>query len=225
MRLVAIDTSTALCSIALLENGAIVSEVNERASNAHGESLLPLIDAIFKRVGWRPSDVNRWAIGIGPGSFTGVRIGVATVKGIAIATGAEVVGVTSLDAMEDGIAESSDDVVVPMLEAMRGEVFVQASRNGTRIMPAAHVKIEDAAGWIRSLGSDRVVLVGNGARADLAEIACVKRIASEPPNDVPQASKIARIALLRTKPDDVDTIEPFYVRAPDITIPKPRDIQ
>src|SRR5688500_14189794 len=130
MKTCSVDTSTALGSVALFEEGKLVVEDARRVSNAHGESLLPMMAAAFTTAGWAARDVGRWCVGIGPGSFTGVRIAVATVKGIVLATKAEIVGVGSLEALaelarEEGGLEDTVGVVAAVA-AIRGEVYVQA---------------------------------------------------------------------------------------------------
>jgi tRNA threonylcarbamoyladenosine biosynthesis protein TsaB len=225
-RLAAIDTSSELGTVALFERGELVAEDSRRVSNAHGESLMPMVDALFARIGWRPADVERGGVGIGPGSFTGVRIGVATVKGIALVTGAEVVGVTSLDALADGIAEPGV-LVTSVLSAMKGEVFVQVVRDGETVLPPTCWKIAVAAERLASVASGagasaRVLLVGEGANLlALASLPASTRVRAEPPHDLPHASAVGRIAMGRPV-DDPDTLEPLYVRAPDITAPRPR---
>lgn len=213
----AIDTSTALGSIALFEGDALVVEEARRVSNAHGESLMPMVDEVFRRVGWTPRDVARWAVGVGPGSFTGVRIAVATVKGIAIATGAEIVGVTSLDALAHGVELSEGDVVVSVIDALKGEVFLQARDARGVVLAPTHEKIDRVAERLATIACDRMHLSGE-ASSMLSVDRLPKGVVvhAAPPCDLPRASSIARIARDRSP----GPVEPVYVRPPDITMPK-----
>jgi tRNA threonylcarbamoyladenosine biosynthesis protein TsaB len=223
MRLAAIDSSTALGSVALFEDGRLVAEDCLRVSNAHGESLLPMVSALFARVGWDPGDVGRWGVGIGPGSFTGIRVSVATAKGIAIATGAELVGVTSLDAVTYGLA--GNDLVVGLVPAGKGEIFVQATRGASIVIGPAHMRAEEIAARIAALEPRGVVVAAGVAAAEVDWSALGARVSLsvEPPHDVPRASSVGRIAMTGS-PDDLATLEPFYVKPPEITGPMARGL-
>jgi tRNA threonylcarbamoyladenosine biosynthesis protein TsaB len=225
MRLAAIDTSTELGSVALFEDGDLVAEDAARVSNAHGESLLPMMSALFERVSWRARDIARWGVGVGPGSFTGVRIALATAKGIAIATGAEIVGVTSLDALGFGL---DAQFIVSVVGAGKGEVFLQARRGDHLVLAPSHVSFAGAAALLATavheqpnVGSKNpIVIAGEAARAiDWSALRSAPSFAVQSPHDVPRATTIGRMALRRV-PDDVDTLEPVYVRPPEITVPK-----
>jgi tRNA threonylcarbamoyladenosine biosynthesis protein TsaB len=219
VRLAAIDTSTALGSVALFEDGVLVAEESRRVSNAHGESLMPMVSALFDRVGWRAADVARWGVGVGPGSFTGVRIAVATAKGIALATGAELVGVTSLDAIAHGLG-GGGELVVSTVSAGKGELYVQARRAGTVVLAPTHLPIARVA--VAIAGSGSVVVVGEAARAvDWSPLGPGVVFQPDPPHDLPHASAVGRIAVARPA-EDADALEPFYVRPPEITMPKAR---
>lgn len=227
MRLAAIDTSTALGSVALFEDGVLVAEESQRVSNAHGESLMPMVSALFDRVGWRAADVARWGVGIGPGSFTGVRIAVATTKGIALATGAELVGVTSLDAVAEGLG-GAGELVVSTVFAGKGELYVQARRGPTVVLAPKHLPIDRVAVAVAEAGSGSgsgsqvVVVVGEVAKAvDWSILGSHVVLQLDAPHDLPRASAVGRIAASRAA-EDADALEPSYVRPPEITMPKAR---
>jgi tRNA threonylcarbamoyladenosine biosynthesis protein TsaB len=216
-----VDTSSALGSVALFEDGRLVAEDGRRVSNAHGESLLPMVSALFERVGWSPADIARWGVGVGPGSFTGVRIGVATVKGIVLATGAEIVGVTSLDAVAYGL--DTDDVLVSLVPAGKRELFVQARRGDRVLIEPSHLLVTAIATRLAELDSEaRLVIVGEAAlEVDWAPLGARVSIRVEPPHDLPHATAVGQIASARAA-EDADAIEPLYVRPPEITMPKAR---
>jgi tRNA threonylcarbamoyladenosine biosynthesis protein TsaB len=218
VRLAAIDTSTALGSVALFDGDALVAEDSRRVSNAHGESLLPMVDALFAHVGWRPGDVARWAVGIGPGSFTGTRIGLATAKGIALATGAELVGITSLDAIAHGLA-AEDAAVASVLDAGKGEVFLQVRLGARLLLAPTHVHAEDAVSRVDEVSRGRPLVVAGEASTRLDWSSLPVRVAADPPHDLPRAPTVGRIALERPA-DDADALEPLYVRPPEITMPR-----
>jgi tRNA threonylcarbamoyl adenosine modification protein YeaZ len=202
MRICALATSTPLATVAVVEGGRVLGAVERVLDRAHGEGLVPLMHELFTSVGVRPRDIQRWAVGVGPGSFTGTRIAVATVKGIVLATGAEVVGVTSLEAM---LATAGDVAVV---DAIRGEVYVQ--RKGGE--PAC-VRPEDFPTWLGDAGP--VALVGEAAK----KLSCVGCTHLDEPK-LPHATGVFLVARRRSAMP-IDALEPTYVRAPEITYPKP----
>jgi tRNA threonylcarbamoyladenosine biosynthesis protein TsaB len=232
MRLAAIETSTALGSIALFEAGELVAEDERRVSNAHGESLLPMMDALFARAGWKPVDIARWAVGIGPGSFTGTRIALATARGIALATGAELVGVSSLDTiaagLDDGRSPASPEpgrnverLVVSVVAAGKGEVFVQARRGAEVVLAPTHMKVEEVSKAVEALADGAEVFVAGEAARDANMTWAHATLLVDPPHDLPRASRVGLLALTR-RADVADELEPLYVRPPEITMPKPR---
>jgi tRNA threonylcarbamoyladenosine biosynthesis protein TsaB len=124
MLVLGIDTSTLTASVALARDGVVVA-ANDVETRAHGDVLLTAIDALVRAAGLAPADLGAVAVGAGPGSFTGLRIGMATAKGIAFAAGVPLYVVSSLAALaqDAGASAEGDPLLVPVLDARRGEVY------------------------------------------------------------------------------------------------------
>lgn len=208
----ALDTSTPLASVALWREGVLVGEQERAFDRAHGEGLVPLLDELFAASGVSPRDIGRWAVGVGPGSFTGARIGVATVKGIALATGAEVVGVSAFDAIVHGVAKREGERIVAVLDAMKGELFVRVEGESPFFAAPAV-----AAERVREsfAPSETPLLVG--ALAHLMPLEA--RTVVVTPHDIPHARVIAEVGASRA-PVTLALLEPEYVRPAEVTKPK-----
>jgi tRNA threonylcarbamoyladenosine biosynthesis protein TsaB len=127
MRVLAVDTSTMAGGVALLEAGRVVGESVLDVRTTHSERLMVAIDRVFGDAGWDVHRLEGLAVAVGPGSFTGLRIGLAAVKGLALALGCPVAAVPTLDAMAAALPWASLPVC-PVLDARKGEVYTSLYR-------------------------------------------------------------------------------------------------
>lgn len=151
MRILAIETATAACTVAVTRGDEVLSELTLQVPRAHSTWLMPLVDQAVRASGVARQDLDLIAAGTGPGSFTGLRIGLSTAKALAFALGKPVVGVPTLKALAYGTGAQMG-IVVPMLDARRGEVYTGIYVAGTRdpatwgeILPPAHMPVEHLA--------------------------------------------------------------------------------
>ncbi|MGH2973078.1 MAG: tRNA (adenosine(37)-N6)-threonylcarbamoyltransferase complex dimerization subunit type 1 TsaB [Gaiellaceae bacterium] len=188
----AFDTATEVATSALVDDGEVLGE---RTSIAR--TLLEDVDALLRQGGAHPRDLGALAVGIGPGSFTGVRIGLAAARGLALALDLRGAGVSTLDAIAAGAPGA-----VPVIDARRREVFTLVDGDPAVLAPA-DLMVEPGT-----------VYVGDGARRYRAELE--SRGAVVPPDDDERHLPRARFHVaLAGELVLVDEIEPLYLRVPD----------
>ncbi|HXH82846.1 MAG TPA: tRNA (adenosine(37)-N6)-threonylcarbamoyltransferase complex dimerization subunit type 1 TsaB, partial [Candidatus Tectomicrobia bacterium] len=163
MRVLAVETSTLAGGVALLEDDRLVAEYLLDVRRTHSERLLAAVDRVLADAGWSARDIDGLAVAVGPGSFTGLRIAVSTVKGLALALGIPAVAaVPSLDAMAAALPWASLPVC-PVIDARKGEVYASLYRWDGAAMERLwdHVALAPEA-LARRLASP-TILVGDGA--------------------------------------------------------------
>ncbi len=217
--ILAIDTALAAASACLLVPGETRPFAAETLLMRHGqaEALFPLLDRVVSRTGGGFGDVTRVAVTIGPGSFTGIRIGVAAARAIGLARKIPVVGVSTLSALAaPAIAARVRPPIIAAVDARHGNVYVQSfGASGETLFGPALLPAADAA---RALGGGPLRLAGSGGRL-IAAAAASLGIATEVENDalVPDIAFVARLGALA----DVGRAlpRPLYLKAPDATPP------
>jgi len=223
--LLCLDTSTPTARVAILDRDGQVRFSAEVTADRHAGHLMPLCAEALRAAGVAAADLAGIACGGGPGSFTGLRVGLAAAKGLAMATGVALHVVSSLDALAlDMLAVSRGVTAVPCLDAGKGEVYVAAyTVDSTRLVrevaASARLRPEDVAGWAAALAGP-TQLAGNGAARHAERLAGLTLV------DVagPTAVSVGRLALLqraRGESADLASAVPFYGRPPDITKKKP----
>lgn len=207
MIVLAIDTAGVDCSAALFDSaeGKLLSAVTETIGKGHAERLMAVIDQALAAANLPLERVERIAVVIGPGSFTGIRVGVAAARGLALALGIGSVGVTTLEVLARSyLADHPEKRVVAAMDAKRSEIYAQAfSGDGAALDQPAALSAENVAELARSFsavvigsGAAASAGTGEGAGSDRFDIATVARIGAE-------------------KPLDISRPKPLYLRGPD----------
>lgn len=122
MKILALDSSAAVASVALCEDDSLISEFSLCDQNKHSETLLPMLESMLKLAGIELSDIDLFAVTNGPGSFTGIRIGISLIKGLAFGSGKPCIGVPTLEALAYNLS-GEDGLICPVMDARRGQVY------------------------------------------------------------------------------------------------------
>jgi tRNA threonylcarbamoyladenosine biosynthesis protein TsaB len=164
MIIIAVDTSTFAGSVALLENTKLMAEVNIDSSSTHSERLLPSLDFMLKVNGMNIQDVDGFALALGPGSFTGIRIGLSTIKSFSYSSGKPVAGVSTLKALAWKLRHPQKRVLCPVLDAKKGEIFAALFESeGGRLQEVVPEGAYTPDSFFSLLPSHRIIFfIGNG---------------------------------------------------------------
>ena len=220
MLILAIDTALDACAAGVLDSdaGKLIAQESLPMKRGHAEALMPLIARVMNQSGLPFSAFDRIAVTTGPGSFTGLRVGLSAARGIALAAGKPVVGVTTLTAYAAPVvSQNGEQPVISAIDARHDQLYFQVvSGNGSALIRPSIAPIEEALEASR-FGAPH--LVGNAANI-LAE----RWPAQAPPPfrvDAQAAPDIAWVAWLGAAvTPDTAPARPFYLRAPDAKIPK-----
>ena len=165
MRILALETSARACSTAVTEDGCLVASAFQCTGLTHSRTLMPMVEAMLKNAGLTVAEMDAIAVANGPGSFTGIRIGVAAAKGLAFAADKPVVGVSTLEAMARNAA-GSDGLIVCAMDARRQQVYnaVFEARDGSlnRLTPDRAIALSELAGELKYQEGHKII-VGDGA--------------------------------------------------------------
>ena len=231
MKLLAVETSTLTGATAVLAGDAVVAECRLNIAVTHSERLLAAVDHVLGAAGLALADVDALAVAVGPGSFTGLRIGLSTMKGLAFATGKPLVGVPTLDALAWNLPFAIHPVC-PVLDAKKGEVYTALYRTGAghleRLTEYEALAPEQLAERLARDVGGPVIFLGDGigTYADVLRSALGGMARVAPPgNRLPSAvtvGELARAALERGHTADPAALVPIYVRRSEAELGRER---
>lgn len=216
MKLLAIDTSGPVCGVAVLEDERVLCEFTAQNRNTHSTNLMPMAEKALEAAGKRIQEMDAVAAVTGPGSFTGVRIGVATAKGLAHGAGIPCIAVDALEALSASAGEF-DGVVCPIQDARAGQVYCAAFRNGERLTDDEPLQLEEFLGRILPMG-ERFLFVGDGVsvhRVKIQETLGSKAFFAPPYLSYLRPSAAGSLAVRKGEPTDYLNLQATYLRPPN----------
>ena len=219
MLILALDSSASPASAALLEDGKILSEFYINTKQTHSQTLMPMVEAVLRLSAKTLDDVDCLAVSAGPGSFTGVRIGVSCVKGLAMARNIPCAGVSTLRAMAEN-ARGMDGIVCAVMDARCGQVYNALFRveNGEieRLCADRALPISELYAECKAYG-DKLLLVGDGAALCHKTFSAFGARLLQPQQQFQRASGVAIAAqeqLCAGQTVTPDALMPIYLRLP-----------
>jgi tRNA threonylcarbamoyladenosine biosynthesis protein TsaB len=225
--LLAIETAGSNCSAAVVRAGSAPVVMRQPLRHGHAEALLPMIERAMAEAGLTAAHLDAVAVAVGPGGFTGIRVGLAAAHGIALASGARIVGVSSFEAVAAAMAAGGDAdsrALLIALDSRRTDLYVQlfGPDQATAIAPPAAVLPERLAEHVATIiGRAPLLIAGDAAGAAAAALGmpdgpAVAQLA-------PDALGVAAAARRQLRSDiPAAPARPFYLRQADVTLPKKR---
>jgi tRNA threonylcarbamoyladenosine biosynthesis protein TsaB len=215
MRVLAIDTALAACSAAVLdtEYGGIVASESLPMLRGHAEALLPLLQRVMKQAGFGFPDIDRIAVTTGPGSFTGLRVGIAAARGLALAAEKPAVGLSTLSAYAaPHIASDERFPVVAAIDARHDHVYLQVFAPGGRLFTAPRLaSLREAA---KAAAETSGFITGSAARLVAAGLSADDPVpVAVDASAAPDIAWVARMGAV--VPEELAPLKPQYLRAPD----------
>jgi len=211
----AVDTTTARGSVALWRGGDVVAELRLDTEASHSEHLLPGLESLLDALGVGPGEVDAFAVTTGPGSFTGLRVGLATVQGLALARGRPCLGVGALDVLAARIQGAADRLVAVM-DAFRGELYYRVYDGEARALAEPGLAAPEVLAGSLPEG---LALVGDGVLAQGEALRQLLPAAAFPARSLFLAGTLARLAapaLQRGEGVPAAELRPLYIRPPTI---------
>lgn len=214
MLILAIDTATKIGSVALYEDKTgIIGEINLYVKVNHSNVIMKAVDSLFDLSGYTIKDVDKIAVTTGPGSFTGIRIGVAIAKGLAYSLKKPIIGINELDVLAE-TGEEREGLIVPLIDARKERVYYsQYKYENRKLVRKEEYKDGELRDILEKLKGEKVVFIGDGAIVNqelIKEIMGEDNIVFSKANSIPRAAMAAQIAL-HHEDDNIYTLEPFYL--------------
>ena len=216
MRILVIDTSGPVCGVAVMDEERVYSEFTAQNRNTHSANLMPMVEDALCAADTSLSELDAIAAVTGPGSFTGVRIGVATAKGLAHGAGLPCIPVDALEALSAS-AGNFEGIVCPIQDARAGQVYGAAFRAGERLTGDAPMKLEVFLETVRPLG-ERFLFIGDGMpvhREKIRDLFAEKADFAAIHFSYLRPSAAGMIALKKGTETDYLTLQATYLRPPN----------
>ncbi|MEI6856548.1 tRNA (adenosine(37)-N6)-threonylcarbamoyltransferase complex dimerization subunit type 1 TsaB [Psychrilyobacter sp.] len=214
MVVLGIDASTKTGSVALYDSEiGILSEINANIRLNHSDSLMTIVDMVFDLAKLKPRDIDRVAVSIGPGSFTGIRVGVGTAKGLAYSIGCDIVGINELDILAHTVSQTPNKIM-SLIDARKGRVYYSAYEyNGDLITRISQCGADELKLILEDYKGEKITFTGDGSiiyKEIIDEVMGGNAVYNLKSNSMVRAGIMAEMAVEKDA-DNLYTLEPYYI--------------